>query len=42
VGHADAIFAFDTRDLLPVLYPGGVRPADLAADLPLLVQGDAP
>jgi protein SCO1/2 len=42
VGHADAIFAFDTRDRLPVLYPGGVRPADLAADLPLLVQGDPP
>ena len=44
VGHADAIFAFDTRDRLPVLYEGGVRPADLAADLPLLAQpqGDAP
>jgi protein SCO1/2 len=42
VGHADVIFAFDTRDRLPVRYPGGVRPADLAADLPLLAQGDAP
>jgi protein SCO1/2 len=42
VGHADVIFAFDTRDRMPVLYPGGVRPSDLAADLPLLVQGDAP
>ena len=44
VAHADVIFAFDTRDRLPVLYEGGVRPADLAADLPLLAQtqGDAP
>jgi protein SCO1/2 len=42
VAHANVIFAFDTRDRLPVLYPGGVRPADIAADLPLLAQGDAP
>ena len=42
VGHANVIFAFDTRDRLPVLYPGGARPSDIAADLPLLVQGDAP
>ena len=44
VGHADVIFAYDTEDRLPVLYEGGVRPADLAADLPLLArtQGDAP
>lgn len=42
VGNANVIFAFDTRDRLPVLYPGGVRPADIAADLPLLAQGDAP
>ena len=40
VGHADVIFAFDTRDRLPVLYPGGVRPSDIAADLPLLAPGD--
>ena len=38
VGHANLIFAFDTSDRLPVLYPGGVRPSDIAADLPLLVQ----
>jgi protein SCO1/2 len=38
VGHANVIFAFDVRDRLPVLYPGGVRPADIAADLPLLAQ----
>jgi protein SCO1/2 len=40
VAHADVIFAFDTEDRLPVLYPGGVRPSDLAADLPLLASGD--
>ena len=34
VGHAE--------DRLPVMYPGGTRPSDLAADLPLLVPGDAP
>ena len=42
VGHADVIFAFDTDDRMPVLYDGGVRPSDLAADLPLLASGDAP
>ncbi len=44
VGHANVIFGFDVRDRLPVLYPGGVRPGDIAADLPLLAQtqGDAP
>lgn len=40
VGHANVIFAFDTADRLPVTYPGGVRPSDIAADLPLLVTGD--
>ena len=39
VGHANVIFAFDSTDRLPVLYREGVRPADLAADLPLLAQG---
>ena len=42
VGHADVIFAYDTEDEMPVMYPGGTRPSDLAADLPLLVPGDAP
>ena len=44
VGHANVIFAFDTQDRLPVLYPGGVRPSDIDAALPLLAQpqGDAP
>ena len=39
VEHRDAIFAFDTADRQPVLYPGGTRPSDIAADLPLLAQG---
>jgi len=39
VGHVNVIFAFDSSDRLPVLYREGVRPADLAADLPLLAQG---
>lgn len=42
VAHSNVIFAFDTADRLPVFYPGGVRPSDLAADLPLLAQGDTP
>ncbi len=42
VGHADTIFAFDTSDRLPVLYDGGRRPSDIAADLPLLAPGDNP
>lgn len=38
VGHADVIFAYDAADRLAVTYPGGVLPADLAADLPLLAR----
>jgi protein SCO1/2 len=41
VGHADVILGIDADDRLPVRYPGGVRPSDLAADLPLLASGDA-
>jgi protein SCO1/2 len=41
VGHANVIFAYDASDRLPVFYPGGVRPSDIAADLPLLASGDA-
>ena len=41
VGHANVIFAFDAADRLPVFYPGGVRPSDIAADLPLLASGEA-
>lgn len=36
VGHAAVIFAYDSTDHLPVVYPGGVTPSDIAADLPAL------
>ena len=36
VSHSAVILAYDTADRLPVLYPGGVTPADIANDLPLL------
>jgi protein SCO1/2 len=38
VAHTAAIFAYDAKDRLPVLYPGGVTPADIAADLPVLAN----
>ena len=37
VAHANLIFAFDTEDTMPVAYPGGVTPSDIAKDLPLLL-----
>ena len=42
VAHADVVFGFDAEDRMPVLYDGGVRASDLAADLPLLASGAAP
>lgn len=36
VEHANVIFAFSADDRLPVLYPAGVTPGDIAADLPRL------
>lgn len=36
VTHENVIFGYDRADRLPVLYPGGVTPADIATDLPLL------
>ena len=36
VEHTNVIFAYDVDDRLPVLYPTGVTPGDLAADLPRL------
>ncbi len=36
VAHSNVIFAYDAADRLPVVYPGGVTPADIAADLPVL------
>ncbi len=38
VAHANVIFAYDAADRLPVVYPGGVTPADIAADLPALAR----
>lgn len=38
VSHAAVIFAYDASDRLPVVYPGGVTPSDIAADLPLLAD----
>ena len=36
VSHAAVILAYDVADRLPVAYPGGVTPSDIAADLPVL------
>ncbi len=38
VSHAAVIFAYDAADRLPVVYPGGVTPADIIADLPALAH----
>ena len=36
VSHSALIFAYNAADRLPVAYPGGVKPSDITADLPLL------
>lgn len=41
VAHSAVIFAYDAADRLPVVYPGGVTPADIAADLPALADPSA-
>lgn len=38
VAHANLILAYSAKDVLPVAYPGGVRPSDIAADLPELAR----
>lgn len=38
VTHSAVIFAYNAADRLPVVYPGGVTPADIAADLPALAN----
>jgi len=38
VAHPNVIFAYDVDDRLPVMYPAGVTPGDLAADLPRLAR----
>jgi cytochrome oxidase Cu insertion factor (SCO1/SenC/PrrC family) len=41
VAHSSVIFAYDTADRLPVIYPAGVTPADIAADLPVIAEPSA-
>lgn len=36
VAHSAVIYAYDASDRLPVVYPGGVTPSDIATDLPVL------
>ena len=38
VAHSSVIFAYDAADRLPVVYPGGVTPSEIAADLPALAH----
>ena len=38
VAHSAVIFAYNAADRLPVVYPGGVTPSDIAADLPALAK----
>lgn len=38
VAHSAVIFAYDAADRLPVVYPGGVTPSDITADLPRLTN----
>ena len=38
VDHSSVIFAYDAADRLPVLYPPGSSPSDIAADLPVLAR----
>jgi protein SCO1/2 len=41
VAHSAVIYAYDASDRLPVVYPGGVTPSDIAADLPVLASPPA-
>jgi protein SCO1/2 len=36
VAHSAVIYAYDVSDRLPVVYPGGITPSDILADLPVL------
>ena len=38
VAHSAVIYAYDVSDRLPVVYPGGITPSDIAADLPVLAR----
>src|SRR4051812_2366915 len=39
VDHMAAVLAYGRNDLVATLYPSGVTPGEIAADLPLLVKG---
>lgn len=41
VGHSSMIFAYDAADRLPVRYPAGSTPSDIAADLPALARKES-
>ena len=38
VAHSALIYAYDAADRLPVVYPGGVTPSEIAADLTVLAH----
>lgn len=38
VAHSALIYAYDAANRLPVVYPGGVTPSEIAADLPILAH----
>ncbi len=38
VDHTNVIYGFDASDRMPVVYPAGSSPADIAADLPVLAR----
>jgi protein SCO1/2 len=39
VDHFAAVMAYGSDDRLATLYPSGITPAEIAADIPLLVEG---
>jgi cytochrome oxidase Cu insertion factor (SCO1/SenC/PrrC family) len=39
VTHFAAVLAYGRDDRVATLYPSGVTPAEIAADLPVLVKG---
>ncbi len=41
VTHSALILAYDASDRLPVVYPGGITPGEIAADLPVLARQEA-
>lgn len=38
VAHSAVIYAYDVSDRLPVVYPAGSSPSDIATDLPVLAR----